>query len=127
MYYAYFAEIDTIPQSRPKISHNKAYYSQKTYAFRNNFKAKFLPQKIAKNAPCIDCPCRVIISVARTFHPASRRFGDADNIAKAVLDALTDISILKDDSIVTSLTVEKLHSDTPSLFIEIFAESLVNY
>lgn len=39
---------------------------------------------------------------------------DADNLAKAVLDALTNLGIWQDDSQVVLLSVEKLYANSPS-------------
>lgn len=44
---------------------------------------------------------------------------DADNLAKAVLDALTQIGAWKDDSLVVSLVANKYFSDHPGCFITI--------
>lgn len=44
---------------------------------------------------------------------------DADNLAKAVLDALTQIGAWKDDSLVTVLTASKEFGDNPGCFITI--------
>ena len=46
---------------------------------------------------------------------------DADNLAKAVLDALNGIAYY-DDSQVVTLTVDKLYSDTPRVEVEITEE-----
>lgn len=51
-----------------------------------------------------------------TFHAGKP---DADNLAKAVLDALTTIGIWKDDSLVARLIVVKLYGKRPGCYIEI--------
>ena len=51
---------------------------------------------------------------------------DADNLAKAVLDALTQIGIWKDDSLVVSLLATKEFSETPGcevVIVPLFATS----
>ena len=44
---------------------------------------------------------------------------DADNAAKAVLDALTTLHVWKDDALVSSLTVTKRYDTTPGCQISI--------
>jgi Holliday junction resolvase RusA-like endonuclease len=44
---------------------------------------------------------------------------DADNLAKAVLDALTQIGAWKDDSLVTVLIANKEYAENPGCFITI--------
>ena len=39
--------------------------------------------------------------------PLSKRHGDVDNLAKAVLDVMTEVGIWEDDALVVGLVVEK--------------------
>ena len=54
----------------------------------------------------------------RQFRADSRRFGDADNLAKAITDALNKIAFA-DDSQITQLTVEKIQSQAACVEVEI--------
>ena len=54
----------------------------------------------------------------RKFTVTSRRYGDLDNLMKAVLDGLNGAAFA-DDSQVISATLEKLQSPEPRLEIEI--------
>ena len=46
---------------------------------------------------------------------------DADNVAKAVLDALNGYAY-PDDSAVSKLSVEKVYSDPPGVYVQITGE-----
>jgi len=53
---------------------------------------------------------------APEFHTAKP---DADNLAKAVLDALTQINVWSDDAVIASLEVAKRYGDRPGVFVAI--------
>lgn len=48
----------------------------------------------------------------RRAWPTTRSSGDADKLARLILDALTDAHIIRDDSQVTRLEVTKQYADT---------------
>lgn len=57
---------------------------------------------------------------APTFHTSKP---DADNLAKAVLDALTTLGAWRDDAQVSTLIVTKDYGDTPGVRVEIAERS----
>ena len=63
-------------------------------------------------------PLEVVLKFYRKFSPTSRAYGDADNLAKAILDALNGLAY-KDDSQIVRLTVEK-YQDKVNQRVEVF-------
>jgi len=55
---------------------------------------------------------------APTFHTGKP---DADNAAKAVLDALTTLGVWKDDALVACITIRKTYGNPPGCYITITA------
>lgn len=54
----------------------------------------------------IDCAVEVTLVFYRKFAPTSRSYGDFDNLAKAICDALNGI-VYKDDSQIVRCKIEK--------------------
>lgn len=64
-------------------------------------------------------PVGVVMRFWRKYATTSRRYGDLDNLMKAVLDGLNGTAFA-DDSQVISATLEKLQAPEPRLEIEIY-------
>ena len=58
------------------------------------------------------------LEIFRRFKNTSQRYGDLDNLAKGILDALNKI-LYADDSQIVSLTAEKYQSTEPRIEISI--------
>jgi len=57
-------------------------------------------------APPTSTAIAVTLKFRRKFETTSRRFGDCDNLAKSVLDAMTG-TVFLDDSQIVRLAIEK--------------------
>ena len=108
-------EMEPLPQPRPRFSNGRAYQPEKIKSYKTaiGYAAK---QAMAGNLP-IDSPVSVKLKFWRRYCIYSRRFGDLDNLAKAVMDACNGI-IWTDDAQIISLTAEK-YQGTPKIELEI--------
>lgn len=108
-------EIDPLPQPRPRFSKGRCYEPARISAYKEaiGYQARVA---MKGNAPPIDA-VKVCLKFWRKYKATSRRFADADNLAKAVMDACNGI-LWQDDSQIVSLTAEK-YQGTPRLEIEV--------
>lgn len=113
--------IDPIPQSRPRFGKGKIYETPalKKYKAEISMAARLSMAGLNPLAGSLRCS----IKFYRKFKATSRRFGDFDNLAKAVTDALNHIAFV-DDSQITFCTIEKIQSLEPH--IEIGLEEYVH-
>lgn len=97
-------DIEPVPQARPKFSHGKCYEPARCIEYK---KAVATAAKIAmKNHERYRGALQVRIKLYRKFNRTSRRYGDVDNHAKSILDALNGI-VYEDDSQIVKCTIEK--------------------
>lgn len=108
--------IEPLPQSRPRFNRGRAYESQRTRDYKNCVSTAALAAM--KGTPPLAFPLAVKLKFFRHFKATSRRFGDVDNLTKAVLDACNGI-VWNDDAQVVKISAEKFSADTPRLEIEI--------
>lgn len=84
--------------------------------------------RLAEHAPTepLNAPVRVVM---KWLHPVTNAKGDGeykiskpdvDNASKIVLDEMTKLGFWNDDANVSSLTVEKFHSDVVGIYFEIY-------
>ena len=107
---------EPLPQPRPRFGRGgKVYQSEKITAYRNMI--GYAAKKAMEGKPPTLDALKINLRFYRRFKVTSRRFGDADNLAKGVLDALNQI-IWADDSQIVSLTAEK-YQGTPKIEVEI--------
>ena len=107
-------EIEPIPQARARFGGGRCYESSRLREYKNTI-AKLAK---AKGAEKLQGALSVSIKLYRKFKATSRRFGDFDNLAKAVCDSLNGVCY-DDDSQIVRCTVEKIQSATPKIEIEI--------
>ena len=107
-------EVEPIPQARARFGGGRCYESSRLREYKN--KVAMLAK--AKGAEILQGAVKMTIRLYRKFKATSRRFGDFDNLAKAICDSLNGICYV-DDSQVVSCTVEKIQSATPKIEIEI--------
>lgn len=109
-------EIEPKPQSRPRFFKGRCYEDKQMTEYKKQI------SQVVKIAMAGLEPFTTALSVKlrcyRKYAATSRRFGDCDNLLKAVLDACNGI-LFKDDSQVTMATVEKIQSSTPKIELEI--------
>ena len=107
-------EVEPIPQARARFGGGRCYESSRLREYKKT---------IAKLAKCkgaekLQGAVKMTIRLYRKFKATSRRFGDFDNLAKAICDSLNGVCYV-DDSQVVSCKVEKIQSATPKIEIEI--------
>lgn len=108
-------EIEPIPQPRPRFGRGKIFEPARVSKYKLAVKAA--ATAAMKGAIPFSSAVKAKIKLFRKFKATSRRFGDADNLAKAILDACNGI-IFSDDAQITKLTVEKIQSAVPRLEAE---------
>ncbi len=105
------------PMPRPRV--NPRGGTGYPYSYQRHLKV--LREQLSQALPALvgcTAPLRVVVVVYKPLHPTSKGYGDADNLAKTVLDALPC-----DDRIVVSLELHKRKAPTPCL--SIFAEEVL--
>jgi len=107
--------IDIVPQGRPRFYNGVAVDPPKSRQF------KYVLALIVK--PLAGTPMSGEVKVKLDIYRhcksvTSRRYGDIDNLAKAVLDALNGIC-WQDDSQISELHITKNLADEPRIEIEI--------
>ena len=109
-------EVDPRPQPRPRFSNGRVYTPKEICHYKEAIKNAALC--MMKEQPPLTGALHCAIRLWRKFQPTSRRFGDLDNLYKAITDALIGICY-KDDSQIVSAAIEKYHSKEPRLEVEI--------
>lgn len=114
--------VEVFPLSRPRVN----YYSKNMYQpLKNQAELRDCIEKFGY-IELISVP--VILSIVVNWDklssklpwPTSKKRGDVDNLAKAVLDGLVDREILKDDAIVVETRVCKAWGDLDFCYVEIY-------
>lgn len=108
--------IEPLPQPRPRFGGGRCYEPARITKYKSAVATAAKVAMCGKNP--IENPVKVNLKLWRKYKPTSRRYGDFDNHAKSICDALNKIVWL-DDSQVVSATVEKYQSTTPKVEIEI--------
>ena len=108
-------EMEPLPQPRPRFSNGRAYQPEKIKSYKTAI--GYAAKKAMQGKPPTLDALKINLRFYRRFKATSRRFGDCDNLAKAVLDACNGI-IWADDSQVISMTTEK-YQGTPKIELEI--------
>lgn len=109
-------QIEPLPQSRPRFGRGKVYELPKMTEYKRAIKDAALVAMQGKQ-PTLNA-VSVVIRLYRKFKAVSRRYGDFDNHAKSICDALNKIVWL-DDSQVVKATIEKIQSSLPKVEIEV--------
>jgi len=113
------AECEPIPQPRPRLSKfGGVYFSKEIQEYKK--KIKLAAISAMQGLEPMQGELKVNLKFYRKYKRTSRRFGDCDNLSKAVLDACNGI-IYADDSQVVSCTASKHTSDRPRTEFEISA------
>lgn len=112
-----------VPKARPRVVNGHAYTPQKTADYENT--VRWCYKAAAGGAAPISTPCTVEMvfrfpipaSARRKTMPDKIRAGDpytsrpdADNLAKAILDALNGLAFA-DDALVVSITARKEYGE----------------
>lgn len=136
---SFFVPGDPVGKARPRVSvrfgHAHAYTPAKTAAYEKTVatyaKAAMIAQKFEKvgKPAAVQLQIRAGFSVPKSWTKKKRAEAltgnlphivkpDADNLAKAILDALNEV-IYADDSQVTVCHVEKVYADAPGVTVRV--------
>ena len=111
------AEIKPVPLARYRDGKNGGkYLDARNKKFRQDL-GLIASAAMAGNAP-FQVPLKVKLDLYKNISATAKNYGDADNHAKAILDALNKI-VWTDDKLVVSLEVHKHKSKLEFLEIEI--------
>ena len=115
--------IDTPPQGRPRFTRTGiAYDPPKSRKFKAQLAQLILSQDLPPQP--LSGNIRVRVEIYRNFNsPTVPRFGDIDNLAKIILDAINDTgAVWLDDRLITKLEV--LKATAPEPHVDIWIDSL---
>lgn len=99
--------VDPIPLARPRVVRGHAFLPERSRQYRAEVQS--IIKQMIGSLPPMTGAIRCRLNFYRKFNPTSRRYGDVDNHAKAVLDACNGL-LLADDSAVVDLHAAK-HQD----------------
>jgi len=111
--------IDIVPQGRPRFYRGIAYDPPKSRQFKKDL--ALIANSLVSSAFSGEVKVKLDIFRQRSKFKkgvTSKRYGDIDNLAKAILDALNGICWY-DDSQISELHVTKNLADEPHIEIEI--------
>lgn len=113
---SFTAAIEPLPQARCRFGRGRAFEParMKEYKAAVEKAARAAMKNQQPTTAAISCKLRLF----RKFNAISRRFGDADNLAKSIMDACNGV-VWKDDAQIVSLTAEKIKSTVPRVEVEI--------
>ena len=107
-------DLEPLPQARARFGNGKCYEPSRLREYKNTL--KWLVK--SAGAEILTGAVEVSIKLYRKFKATSRRFGDFDNLAKAICDSLNGVCYV-DDSQIVKCTVEKIQSATAKIEVEI--------
>ena len=112
--------IEPLPQPRPRFSRFGVYEPKKI----TEYKAEIAQaaRLAMKDSEPMTGELSAVIRLYRKYKRCSRRFGDFDNLAKAVLDALNKI-VYDDDAQIVKCTIEK-YTDKLNPRVEVEVQEL---
>lgn len=108
-------EIEPLPQPRPRFSHGRCYEPARITKYKKAL--GLFATSAMQGKPPTTAPVKILLKLWRKYKPTSKRYGDFDNHAKSICDALNKILWL-DDSQVVTCTVEK-YQGKPKVEIEV--------
>lgn len=110
--------VDALPQPRPRFNRQsgRCYEPARIKAFKEM--VGYAAKAAMKGKPPTKKPVKINLKVWRKLPPTSTKYGDIDNIFKAVADSMLKIAY-DDDRQIVSANVEKLQGTPPKIEIEI--------
>ena len=111
-------EVEPIPQPRPRFSRFGGVYFPKTFTEYKEKISKAAKQAM-KDKPPMTGEITAKLKFFRKYKTISRRFGDCDNLSKAVLDACNGVCYVDDSQIVEVTSVKETDKDRPRIEFEI--------
>ena len=110
---------EPVAQSRPKFSRGRCYEPANCTKYKE--KIRQAARIAMKGKTPTENPLSCVIKFYRKFTRTSRRFGDCDNLYKAVTDAMNKI-VYEDDSQIVRCIVEKLTDKVSRIEVKITDE-----
>lgn len=110
--------IEPLPQPRARVTRKGTYQPAKIVKYKTAIKQAAM-EKMKGSEPT-EQAVKCIIKVYRKYKVTSRRYGDLDNLYKAITDALNGV-VYKDDSQIIKCVIEKYQSAEMKIEIEIEA------
>ena len=107
-------KLEPVALARPRVTKRGTFLPRRSQKFRENFQ---LLLRAAFHAPPFEGPLSVTLHFYKPIKTTTPRFGDVDNLVKAVLDACNNILWL-DDRQITELHVFK-HSGEGKIELEV--------
>ena len=109
--------IEPLPQPRPRFSYGRCYQPARIVEYKAEIaKAARLAMK---DSEPMTGELSAVIRLYRKYKRCSRRFGDFDNLAKAITDACNGI-VFTDDSQIVRCSIEKFtDKEKPRVEVEI--------
>lgn len=101
--------------SRPRVVHGHVYYTRESVDWRALIQWQ---ARVQYRGEPLKGALKAWIKIYRACKVTSRNYGDADNHAKAILDALNGL-LYEDDAQIVELHVSKQFSDKPRAVIKL--------
>lgn len=115
--------IEPRPMPRPRFANGRTYTPQEFVDYKEQVKASAV--KAMDGVQPLKGELKCVMRFFRKFNRSSRRFGDCDNLFKAVADALNGICY-EDDSQIVVASVEK-HVDKENPRVEVALTNANNF
>lgn len=111
--------IDVIPQGRPRFYNGIAIDPPKSKQFKTEL--AMLVKSLRRGSALLDGAIKIELGIYRQASKfkkgvTSKKYGDIDNLAKAILDAFNGV-IWQDDSQIVDLHITKNLADVPMIKI----------
>ena len=103
-----------VPLARPRVTKFGTFLPKRSQQFRSDFQTL---TRAAFTGKPFDTEIAVTLHFFKPLKPASRNFGDIDNLIKAVLDAGNGF-IWEDDSLITEIHAFK-HKGKGKIILEV--------
>ena len=110
---------EPVPQSRPRFTRGRVYEPKRCAEYKA--KIREAAQKVMGEKTPTTNPLSCVIKFYRKYKTTSRRYGDCDNLYKAVTDAMNKV-VYEDDAQIVKCSVEKLTNKTAKIEVKITDE-----
>ncbi|MBB3175391.1 Holliday junction resolvase RusA-like endonuclease [Endobacter medicaginis] len=111
-----------IPKARPRLGRGRTYTPQRTLDYESLIQLAAQAAMARSQLPLFDEPVRVVLSLQFAGRdgtlPTAPGDGDADNLAKSILDAMNSV-VWTDDRLVVSLSVSKSCGDADQVRVRV--------
>ena len=114
----FIVEVEPLPQPRPRFSRYGGVYFPKAF---QEYKATISKAAVLamQGLEPMTGELKAVLKFYRKYKRISRRYGDCDNLSKAVLDACNGIVYADDSQIISVVSTKHTDKDNPHIEIEI--------